>query len=210
MGGGSNSAAKEANRQEAERQATIRNTQSAVNSVFDSPQRQADIADFVGATRQFYQQDLNRQKADADRNLTFALAKSGLIGGSTQVDQQRVLGDDYSRGLLASEQKAQGAGASLEAADQDARARLISLATSGLDATTAASQAAASMRSNLQAGRSAAELGSLGDSFGQINDFVTRSRDAQKYRQGYLDSAPGGKRAALYGGASGSGYGGYP
>lgn len=210
MSGGSNKAAKEANAAEAARQRAIRNTQTNVNAVFDNPQRKADIADFVNATRDYYQQDLNRQKANADRNLVFSLAKSGLVGGSTQVDQQKLLGEDYGRGLLQTDQKAQGAGASLEASDQDARARLISLATSGLDATTAASQAAAAMRSNIQAGKSDALMGSLGDSFGQINDFVTRSRDAQKYRQGYLDSAPGGKRVALYGGASGSGYGGYP
>jgi hypothetical protein len=210
MSGGGNSAAKEANRAEQQRQTNIKYTQSRVNQVFDDPQRKADIADFVNATRQYYQQDLDRQKADADRGLRFALAKSGLTGGSTQVDQQRLLADDYGRGLLQTEQKAQGAGASLEAADQDARARLIAQATSGLDATTAAAQSAAAMRSNIQAGKSEAQLGSLGDSFGQIGNFVKQVQDAQRYRQGYLDSAPGGKRAALYGGASGSGYGSYP
>lgn len=207
MGSGNNSAAKEANAQEQARQAAIRRTQGRINQVFDNPQRAADIADFVGATRSYYTQDLNRQKADADRGLKFALAKSGLVGGSTQVDQQRVLGDDYSRGLLQAEQKGQGAGASVEAADQDARARLIGLATSGLDATTAASQSAAAMRSSLQAGQSEARLGALGDSFGQVNDFIKRAQDAQRYRQGYLDSVPGGARAALYGGGSGAGYG---
>jgi hypothetical protein len=210
MSSGSNSAANAANAAENRRQSAIKRSQRSINAVFDNPQRKADIADFVNATRDYYQQDLSRQKANADRNLIFSLAKSGLVGGSTQRDQQQLLGEDYGRGLLQTEQKAQGAGASLEAADQDARARLISLATSGLDATTAASQSAAAMRSSLQAGRSEALAGNLADSFGHINDFVTRSRDAQKYRQGYLDSAPGGKRVALYGGASGSGYGGYP
>lgn len=206
MSGGGNSAAKEANRAEEQRQASIRGTQAKVNDVFNSPQRAADIGDFVNATRSFYQQDLDRQKAEADRGLKFALAKSGLTGGSTQVDQQGLLADNYGRGLLQVEQKAQGAGASLSAADQDARARLISLATSGLDATTAAQQAAASMRSNLQAGQSEAQLGSLGDSFSQFNQFAQNAKAAQQQRAGFY-SVVGGKNAALYGGGNG-GYGG--
>lgn len=209
MSSGGNSAAKAANQAEADRQSAIRGTQSRVNQVFNDPKRQADISDFVNATRSYYQQDLDRQKGNADRGLKFALAKSGLTGGSTQVDQQQQLGQDYGRGLLQVEQKAQGAGASLSAADQDARARLISLATSGLDATTAAQQASAAMRSNLEAGKSEAQLGSLGDSFGQVNGFLQNVKDQQKFRQGYLDGTPGGKRVALYGGASG-GYGGNP
>lgn len=207
MSGGSNSAANAANAAEQQRQASIAGTQTAVNNVFNSPQRQADIGHFVDATRQYYTQDLDRQQGDANRGLKFSLAKSGLTGGSTQVDQQKLLGEDYSRGLLNVEQKAQGAGASLQAADQDSRARLISLATSGLDATTAASQAAASMRSNLQAGQSAANLGSLGDSFGQVNSFVQSAKDAQQRRDGYY-STFGGPRTALYGGgAANTGYG---
>lgn len=208
MSGGSNKAAKQANEAEAQRQAAIKSTQANINQVFDNPQRQADINDFVGATRDYYLQDLNRQKADADRGLKFALAKSGLTGGSTQVDQQRLLGENYSRGLLTAEQKAQGAGASLQSADQDARARLISLATSGLNATTAAQQASEAMRSNLQAGESAAKLGSLGDSFGQVNGFLQQVKDAQRYREGYYDTAAGGRRSALYGGGNNTGYGG--
>lgn len=207
MSSGGNNAAKQASYAEAQRQAAIKNTQSRVNQVYNDPQRQADINDFVGATRDYYQQDLDRQKGNADRGLKFALARSGLTGGSTQVDQQQNLAQDYGRGLLQVEQKAQGAGASLSAADQDSRARLISLATSGLDATTAAQQAAASLRSNIEAGKSEAQLGNLGDSFGTVNGFLQNVKDQQKFRQGYLDSAPGGKRAALYGGATG-GYGG--
>lgn len=206
MSGGGNSAAKEANREEQRRQAAIKGTQARVNDVFNSPQRAADISDFVNATRSFYQQELDRQKADADRGLKFALAKSGLTGGSTQVDQQGLLADNYGRGQLQVEQKAQGAGASLSAADQDARSRLISLATSGLDATTAAQQASAAMRSNLQAGQSQAQLGSLADSFGQFNQFAQNAKAAQQQRAGFY-SVVGGKNAALYGGGN-TGYGG--
>jgi len=209
MGGGSSDAANEANRMEQTRQQNIRITQRRINQVFNDPQRSADIANFVGATRQYYQQDLDRQKADADRGLIFALAKSGLSGGSTQVDQQQRLGDNYAKGLLQVEQKAQGAGGALEAADQDARQRLIGLATSGLDSTTGAAQAAAMMKSNLE--NQQASLGALSDAFTGVNNFVQQAKDAQQRRQGYY-STFGGQRSALYGGgsnANNNGFGGY-
>lgn len=204
-GGGSSRSADEANRQEQQRQAAIRGTQARVNQVFDSPQRGADISDFVGAMRDYYQQDLDRQKVDTDRQLRFAMARGGLLGGSVNVDTQKQFGEQYGRGLLDVERRAQGAGAELEAADQDARARLISLATSGLDATTAASQAAAAMRTNLAAGKSQAQAQGLGDAFGQFSQFIKQSREAAEKRRG-IDDAYG--LGGLYNTASQYRYGG--
>lgn len=188
MGSSNNRAADEANRQEQERRAAIAATQGRINQVFDNPQRAADIADFVDATRSYYGDDLNRQKADSDRELRFALARGGLFGGSTQRDQQQRMGEDYSRGLLRVDQMALGAGAELEAADQDARGRLIQLATSGLDATTAAQQAAASMRSNLQASRPEMRANMLGDAFGGVKGFADQARDAAERRRANRDA----------------------
>lgn len=183
MGGSNDSAQRAAQAENDRRQAAIDQSQARINSVFNSPQRSADIEDFVNATREYYNQDLDRQKAQADRSLKFALAKSGLTGGSAQVDQQEQLGENYQRGSLQAEQKALGAGASLSAADQDARARLIALATSGLDATTGAQQASAALRSNLQAGQSAAQAGALGDVFSTFNKFSQDVDAAQQRRK---------------------------
>lgn len=184
MSGGGNKAAEEANRQEQARQAAIRGTQGSVNRAFESPQRQADIADYVGALRDFYTGDLNEQKADTDRQLKFALARGGQVGGSVQVDKTRDVNRDYAKGLLTVDRKARGAGAALESADQDARARLIGLATSGLDATSAASMSAQALRSNLESGRSAAQLQGLGDVFGSgLQDYFKQVADAKTRRQ---------------------------
>ncbi len=187
-GGGNNRAAEEANRMEQERRAAIAHAQGRINQVFDNPQRAADIADFVDATRSYYGDELNRQKADSDRELRFALARGGLFGGSTQRDQQSRLGEDYSRGLLRVDQMALGAGAELEAADQDARGRLIQLATSGLDATTGAQQAAAAMRSNLQASRPEMRANQLGEVFGGVRSFADQARDAAERRRANRDA----------------------
>lgn len=189
MGGGSTSrAGEEANRMEQQRQAAIKGTQARVNQVFNSPERAGDISNFVGAMRDYWGQDLDRQKAETDRQLRFAMARGGLMGGSVNRDTQKEFGEQYGRGLLDVERRALGAGAELEAADQDARARLISLATSGLDATTAASQAAAALRTNLAAGKSAAQAGGLGDAFGNFAQFIKQSRESAEKRRGVDDA----------------------
>lgn len=190
MGSTKNRAADEANRIEQDRQASIGRTQSAVNAVFNDPKREGDIADYIAAMRGLGTQDLDRQKKETDRNLRFALARGGLIGGSTQIDQAREFGETYGRGKLDIERRAQGAGAELRAADQDARGRLISLATSGLDATTAAQQAGAAMRSNIEAGRATGLAAGMGDVFSRFNKFIDKSEEASVRRRISRETAP--------------------
>lgn len=182
------SAADVAARLEMERQANIKATQERVNKVFNDPTRERDISDFVSAVRTRALEDLNRQNTDASRELRFSLARGGLTGGSVNVDQNRRMADDYNRGLLNVESRAQGAGAQLEAADQDARARLIQLATSGLDATTAATQAAAGLRSNFENAKSQAYGEQLGDQFTQLGGFVKQRREEAARRQANRDA----------------------
>jgi hypothetical protein len=204
MSGGSDKASKEAQRQEAARQAAIKNTQAAINAVFSDPSRAADIADAVEANRQYLTGDLNEQKANADRNLKFALARGGMLGGSVQTDKQRILGQDYSKGLLDIQRKSAGFGAQLESADQDARAKLISLATTGLDTTTGASMAASALRSNLESGSSEAQLSSLSDAFSNLGDFWKKSQDdalrRKADRQAYGLYTPNANFSGAYGG----------
>jgi hypothetical protein len=195
------SAADVAARMEMERQERIRESQGRINQVFDNPRRARDIADFVSATRSRLTDDLNRQNTDATRELKFSLARGGLSGGSVNVDQNRRLGDEYNRGLLNVEGRAQGAGAQLEAADQNMRAQLIQLATSGLDSTTAASQAAAGLRSNFENARSQTSADQLGDQFATIGGFVKSRREEAARRQANRDA-----NFNLYGG--GAAYGG--
>jgi hypothetical protein len=201
-GGDGSKPAREANRMEQQRQAQIQATQRAVNAVFDGPGRQREIDDVVGATRQLYTQDLTRQKGEADRQSTFALARNGQLGGSVQIGQQQVLGEDYARGVLEVDRRARAAGSDLRAADQDARARLIQLATSGLDATTGSRQAAESMRTNLAAGRAASTAGALGDAFSSANRFATRARDDAANRDALYNA-----RRNLYGPSAATSYG---
>lgn len=175
--GSTNKASEEAAAAEKQRQAAIAATQGRVNAVFDSPARQAEIERAVAAQRDLNTGELNREKGRVDRQLKFAMARNGQIGGSTQIDQGREFSEASARGLLGVERGAQQFGASIRGADQDARARLISLATSGLDATTGAQQAAEAMRVNLQAGGPDRAAGGVADTFANFADFIKRSRE---------------------------------
>lgn len=188
MGSPSNRAAQQAQAAEDARLRAIQATQSRVNSVFNDPSRQGDIAAFVNDLRAYNMMDLDKNKGIADRKLKFSLARNGQVGGSTQVDRQKMLGEDYQRGALEVDRAALGAGADLSAADQDARARLISLATSGLDATTGAQQASAAMRSSLESARANSRVQGLDSFFGSVSDFAKQSREASERRRGLTDS----------------------
>lgn len=175
--GGGNRAQQQAEQAERERQAQINQTTSQINALFDSPERQAQISDFQRAMQDLYQQDLGRQHEGASRDLKFALARSGLTGGSRQVDANRDLGEMYQRGVLEAERKAQGAAANLRGEDERARANLTSMAMTGLSATNAANQAASAMRASLEGARAGAMTDSLGDLFGGIATIKSRSEE---------------------------------
>jgi len=183
MGSSSNRAGKEAERAEAARQAAIRASQGRINAVFDGPGRAAEIQDAVGASRALGTQDLDRQNKETELQLKFALARNGTAFGSTQNDQQANMAEAYKRGLLEVDRNARGVGASIESADQQARSNLISLATQGLDVTTGAAQAAAAMRTNLEAGKSGSMANSVNLASGQLADFFKRSRDENERRR---------------------------
>lgn len=195
MGASSGSSAqRQAQRAEDERRAQITRTTQNVNDIFNAPERQKQYADFGTALRTRYTEDANRQKSIADRNQRFSLARSGLSGGSAQVDAQRTLGEEYTRGLLQGEEKAQAGVRDLQSQDDAARLNLIQLAQSGLDATTAAQRANAAVAQSAQAARAGAVTGGLGDIFGQTSSLYKQQQEAAARRAGAL--APVG---TLYG-----------
>ena len=181
--GSPDQASQQAQAAEAQRMAAIRATQRAVNKVFDSPERAADIERAMSGMRELNMGELNHNKANTDRQLKFALARNGQTGGSTQVDQNREFSDQYGRALLGVERGVQGFGANIRSADQDARARLISLATQGLDATTGARQAADAMRINLASGQTDQNMASIANAFSGFNDFLKSSREQSDRRR---------------------------
>jgi hypothetical protein len=190
MGGSSQRATRDAQRAEEQRRAQIVATQRQIEGIYSTPEREAQVQDLVGATRGYLQGDLDRQNTQAQRQLKFALARSGQSGGSVAVDQGRNLGDVYARGILEAERRAQAAGSSLRGADQAAKQNLFGLAQSGLDMTTAARQAGEAMRVNLGNAKADATQTGLGELFSGLGDVYKRSREragtaaAEKYQYG--------------------------
>ena len=203
MGGGGNSAAKEANRAEADRQRRIQDSTAKVNAIFDDPNRTAQYDKLAQDTTDFYRNDLDRQQANTLRSTKFALARSGQVGGSVQSDTNQKIGEDYLQGVIKASRLGQQAGANLRAQDETSRANLIGMAQNGLDATTATSNAAAALRSNLESGQSTAMAGALGDAFGDFAGLYKQSQDAAALRAGQKYGY-----GAIY--QPGFGYGGGP
>lgn len=180
--GGSSSAQREANRQEQQRQARVAATTAAINRAFDAPAREAQVADFINAAREYYTIDLQRQRAQDERQRKFAMSRTGLTGGSADVDLAKRAAEAFTRGTLEAEQRAQGSGAALRAQDQQARLNLIQMAQSGLDIGTAASQSASALRTGLQEAQATSRQNALSDVFGRFGDIYSESKRRQAER----------------------------
>lgn len=195
--GSHNSAQNAAQQAETERQSKIAATTQQINSAYDSPARTKQYDDFLGAVRQNYTEDATRQKGIADRGLKFSMARSGLNGGSAEVDARRTSGQEFQRGILQSEDKAQGALGDLKSADEQSRLQLIQMAQSGLDSTTAAQRANAQISAGAQSSLANAKAQGLGDIFGSTLKTVDAQQQAAATRRGM--TAPVG---SLYGNAT--------
>lgn len=189
--GGAGKAQRRAEQAERERQQQIAATTARIDSIFDSPERQKQYDNFANALRAFYTEDAGRQKTIADRNQRFALARSGLTGGSAAADAGRTLSDEYNRGILDAERRTQGSLADLISSDQQSRLNLIGMAQSGLNATSAARQAAEAMRANVGNARAAGRAEGLGEIFGSTAEAYRRQNQAAETRRGYQQGLDG-------------------
>jgi hypothetical protein len=185
--GSSNKGYKQAKRDEEAKQREIQLAQRRIEGIFNSPERDRQIQDFIDATRGFYVTDLDRQHGDAGRNLKFALARSGLSGGSVDVDKQGDLAETYLRNLLGVERKAQGAGSNLRAQDQATQSSLMNQILAGLDVTTAATRAGHAMQNNVSLAESEAYQANLNDLFGNLSPFIKSSKEAAGDRRAAYD-----------------------
>jgi len=197
--GGTGNAAAAAQAQEAQRAAQIAQNVQNINSAFAN--RGAQYDQYKSALEGQYYTELNRQQAIAGRNNKFALARSGLTGGSAAVDAGKLLSQDMQRGTLNAQQQVQGSVAKLQAADETTRQQEISLAQGGGDIGDAAIQTANGLRANIGNAQATNAAQGLGNVFGDVATNYTNMNTAAALRRGvYAGSA----RAALYGAPAGS------
>lgn len=184
MGSGGNGSATKAAQEESWRQSNIDQAVNQINGIYGGAARQAEIDDFLAATRSFYTKELEKQKGVADRSLRFAMARNGLTGGSASVDANRNLGESYQSGILSADRLAQQAAADLRTADDTSRMNLISQASTGMGLTSGAQQAAQAMQANLEGSRGAMKADALGDVFGGLANIYTNSKNMAEERRG--------------------------
>lgn len=113
--------------------------------------------------------EVNRQFEEAERQNRFGLARSGLMGGSVDIDSNAELMRRTNEGLLRAGGIADQSAADLRTQDEQARQRLISMAQSGLDTGAAESLALSSLSTNAEsaaAQRNGATIGSLFNDLG--------------------------------------------
>lgn len=184
MGGGSNKAAEQAQANTEAQQRMAQEATGRINAIFDNPARTAQYDQLGKDTTAYYTQQLDDKKAINDRSLKFALARNGQTGSSVQADQSARAAKDYLNGVLQATRQGNAASAGLQAQDQTARANLIAQAQGGLNATDAASNAAAAMKADLAGAQSSNTASALGDVFGDFSSIYQKSQDAAALRNG--------------------------
>lgn len=189
MGAGSgNSATRRAEREENARQSRMAAGEAQVKAAFDSPERLAQQEGFLQALRENFLGDANRQKTVADRRLKFAMARGGHTGGSVALSGNKRLGEEFQKGLLNSENRAQGALSDLKSQDENARQSLISMIRAGADTGQGGTRMAQMAASNAAGAQSRALTEGVGDIFAGTADTYLRQEDAAARRRGMRDA----------------------
>lgn len=182
-GGGSDKAFKAAQAAEEQRQAEIAAAQKRIESIFGSPQREQQVQDFIAARRGLLQDELRRAQDVNARQTRFATARSGLAGGSVDVDRQRLLAETFLRGIAESERGAQNAGAELRSQDQQAKQQLLSQLLAGGDVTTTGQNASQIFQNSAALNKQDAVFNAFDRLFGDFGDIFKQSREAAGERR---------------------------
>lgn len=118
-----------AERRLAEQEARIAAATGAVQNAFSGADSRFDR--FADTTFNLNRGRLADTRDDAAQQLKFALARSGLMGGSADVDKHQEVDDRFQSGLLKARTFADQEAARLRSQEQQARNRLLSTAASG-------------------------------------------------------------------------------
>lgn len=163
--GTNNKAADAAAAQDAQRQQQINDSIKQITAAYASPQRAQQINAYGQNVQNYLTGQVNEQEATNARNLKFAMARSGLTGGSAAVDSNTQLQKDYAKGLLQASQQAQSAVAGLQQSDINAKNQLIGLAQQGSYIGAIPTQIAQAQSASLGAAQNFANPSALGNLF---------------------------------------------
>lgn len=137
-------------------------------------------ADQRTAVYDLNKREVDRQAMEAERMNRFGLARTGLLGGSVNVDSVADLDRRTNEGLMRAGGIADQASADLKTQDERTRSNLISLAQSGIDTGTAAQQALKGLEVNAANAASAR----AGSTVGRLFDDMSQAYLASQMNQG--------------------------
>lgn len=195
--GSNNKAANAASAADAARQASINSTIGAINSAYSSPARTAQYDAYGNSLQNYYTGQVNQQETTNARNLKFAMARSGLTGGSAATDANTQLQKDYTQGLLKASQQAQAGKAALQQSDINSKNQLISLAEQGDYTGSIPSQISAAQLADLGTAKNYGNANALGNLFAgtagiyQTEQTAAANRKAQTTPIGSLYGSSG-------------------
>ena len=195
--GGAGKAAKQAQADEAERQARVRAGTEQVNSTFsqfDDPFFEKQRTNYLN----FALPQLDDQYGEAQKKLTFALARDGNLNSSAQATQNGLLQKTYDTQRLSLADQGQNLANQARSNVEDARGNLISTLNATGDATQTANSATA------RAGALSAPPGysAIGDAFGTVLNGM--AINAQNNRTQALMAGKPLSGTGLFGSSAGS------
>lgn len=130
--------------------------------------------------------DVNDQRGDIERQKRFTLARSGLGGGSADIDLSANILDDYNKAVLNAGNKADSSATGLRQSDEQARLNLINAIYGGMDEASAVASATNQLKTNADSAETQALTSGAGSAFDSIAEILR----ANAYRQG-LVTTPG-------------------
>ncbi len=179
----SNNAANSAAAANADTQAQIQNSVQQIQNAYSNPNRQSQYTAYGNNLQNYYTGQVNNQEAINARNLKFAMARSGLSGGSASVDSNTQLQKDYTQGLLQATQAATAGVNSLKQADLNSENQLISQAQAGGGVGVIPGQIAATQAANLAQGQNYANSNAVNNLFTGTAGIYNQEQQAAALRK---------------------------
>jgi hypothetical protein len=182
MGTG-NSAANAANAANAQQQAQIQNSVNQINAAYSNPNRTDQYEAYNKNLSNYYTGQVNDQEATNARNLKFAMARSGLTGGSAAIDSNTQLQKDYTQGLLQASQQATAGTSALQQADINSKNQLISMAQAGGSIGQIPGQVASAQGASLGAAQAYGGANALNNLFAGTSQISNNEQTAAAMRK---------------------------
>jgi hypothetical protein len=113
--------------------------------------------------------DVQKQFEEASRQNKFGLARSGLAGGSVDIDSNAQLQEKNNEGLMKATGIADAAAAELKTADERSRQNLITMAQSGIDTGDAQQMALRGLEATAQQAQGKRTDATIGNLFGDLS-----------------------------------------